>query len=47
MSQGSVPLAQAQAWPISGPRFACQRSGDDFPPAQRGSWESMAFRGFG
>ena len=47
MLQTELPFLHAQACPQIGPKSFCQRSGDDFPPAQRGSWESMAFRGFG
>ena len=40
-------LLHAQCSYHTGPRFGCQRSGDDLPCCQRGSLLSMALRGLG
>ena len=47
MLQTELPFLHAQAWPQIGPKSFCQRSGDDRPFCQRGSFPSMALRGFG
>ena len=47
MLQTELPFLHAQACPQIGPKSFCQRSGDDRPFCQRGSFPSMALRGFG